>query len=95
MNDSQLLSNAFIKNFTNTNLDDMKIKMQAHLDAVLYVNSLLNDDIISDFRCSSVFYDDMHTMDFYEFLDHWFMSDLDVEQNNRDVMIYLQYIYNS
>lgn len=95
MSNSNVLSNEFIKNFTNTNLTDMKIKMQPHLEAVLYVNRLLNDDIISDFRWSSVFYDDMYEMDFYEFLDHWFMSELDVEQNNRDVMIYLQYIYNS
>lgn len=95
MNDSQLLSNAFIESFTKTNLTDMKRKMLPHLDDVLYVNSLLNDDIISDFRWSSVFYDDMHTMDFCDFLDHWFMSDLDVEQNNRDVMIYLQYVYSS
>ncbi len=95
MNNSNVLNSEFIESFTKINLNDLKRKMLPVLEDVLFVNSLLNDDIISDFRWSGVFYDDLNEMQFEEFLDNWFMSELDVEQNNREIMLYLQYVYNS
>lgn len=94
MNNLNVLDNGYIEHFTKTNLNDLKRKMIPMLDNVLSVNELLNDDIISDFRHSAVFYDDLNTMNFSDFLDHWFISDLDAEQNSKEVMLYLHYVYS-
>ena len=94
MNNSNVLDKSYIEHFTKTNLNDLKRKMLPMLNNVLIVNDLLNDDIISDFRYSTVFYDDLNTMNFTDFLDHWFISDLGVEQNSKEVMLYLQYVYS-
>lgn len=94
MNNTQVLSNDFIIQYINTNLTDEKKAIIPYIDVVLKVNEQLNDDIISDFRNSSVFYDDLHNLDFYEVLDNWFMNDLDVEGNNKQITLFLVHMYN-
>lgn len=94
MNNRQVLSNDFIMQYVSTNLNAEKKAIAPYLNIVIQVNTQLNDDMISDFRNSSVFYDDLNSLDFYEVLDNWLMNDLDIEGNNLQVMLFLIHMYN-
>lgn len=93
-NKQNVMAQETLEVLTTTNLSDIKINILPQLENVLYVNSLLNDDIISDFHYNAVFSCEIEELPFDEFLDKWFLSELDVPQNSPEVMQYLCYIYN-
>lgn len=89
------LSNQEIINFLSTNQTNRKKVILGNIDSVLKVNELLTDDDISTIIHDSSFYDDLYdySVPFEYLLDEWFMSHLDIPENNNDVMGWLHYIY--
>lgn len=89
------LSNQEIINYLSTNQTTRKKVILSNIDSVLKVNELLTDDDISTIIHDSSFYDDLYdySVPFEYLLDEWYMSHLNIPENDNDVMCWLHYIY--
>lgn len=89
------LSNQEIINYLSTNKTARKKVILSNIESVLKVNDLLAGDDISTIIHDSSFYDDLYSYDisFNDLLDDWYMSHLNIPENNNIVMCWLHYIY--
>lgn len=90
------LTNDEILSYLSVNQDNRKKVMLHNIKDILTVNELLTDNDISDLRQNSALYDALydHNYPFNDILNDFYLSHLDIKENNSDVIIWLQVIYS-